>query len=108
MIRQILPQQLKDKLDAGEKIVLVDVRQPEEHALCHLAGSQLIPLGELAGRVSEVEVPDGASLVVYCHHGVRSLSGAGMLAQAGHGDVYSLSGGIDAWSRLIDPTVRRY
>ena len=108
MISQILPQQLKDKLDAGESVVLIDVRQPEEYAICHLAGSQLIPLGELNQRASEVEVPAGASLVVYCHHGVRSLSGAGLLAQAGHTHVYSLAGGIDAWSRLIDSSVRRY
>lgn len=108
MIRQILPADLKTKLDAGEQVVLVDVRQPEEYAICQLPGSQLIPLGELNLRASEVEVPDGASLVVYCHHGVRSLSGAGMLAQAGHAEVFSLAGGIDAWSRFIDPTVRRY
>ena len=108
MIRQIHPQELHAKLVAGEPVVLLDVRQPEEYAICRLAGSELIPLGELVRRAGEVEVPPGASVVVYCHHGVRSLSGAAILHQAGIENVASLAGGIDAWSMLIDPTVPRY
>ena len=108
MIRPLLPLELKAKLDAGEPVVLIDVRQPEEYAIARLPNSQLIPLGELSQRVDEISVPEGASLVVYCHHGVRSLSGAGLLSQAGLGDVYSLVGGLDAWSRLIDASIPRY
>jgi rhodanese-related sulfurtransferase len=108
MVRQIHPTDVKAKLDAGEPVLLVDVRQPEEYALCRIAGSVLIPLGELTGRVGELDPPDGATVVVYCHHGIRSLSGAAVLAQAGLPNVVSMAGGIEAWSTLVDPAVPRY
>lgn len=108
MVRQILPHQVKAILDSGAPVVLLDVRQPEEYAIGRLEGSLLIPLGELPRRAAEVEVPDGASVVVYCHHGVRSLTGAMILQQFGVENVASMAGGIDAWSRLIDPDVPRY
>lgn len=106
MIPQIQPADLKRMLDAGQPVVLLDVRQPDEHALCTLPGSVLIPLGELASRVDEVE-PGGAPVVVYCHHGVRSLRGAAILLNAGI-DAASLAGGIDRWSLAVDPAVPRY
>ena len=108
MIAQIKPAELKRKLDAGESVLLLDVRNYDEHAHCHLPDSVLIPLGELGGRVDEVQPPADALVVVYCHHGVRSLSGAAILMQAGIGPVASLSGGIEAWSTQIDPSVPRY
>ncbi len=108
MIPQITPDELKRKLDAGEPVHLVDCRQPEEHEYCSLPDSQLIPLPELLHRADEVTPPDGALVVVYCHHGVRSLSGAAMLLRAGLPNVASLAGGIDLWSRKIDPAVPRY
>jgi rhodanese-related sulfurtransferase len=108
MIQQIRVAELKRKLDAGEPVYLVDVRNPDEHVYCRLPESLLVPLPELAGRVEEVQPPEGALVVVYCHHGVRSLRGAAVLAQAGHANVASLAGGIDAWSLTIDPTVPRY
>ena len=108
MVAQIRPAELKRMLDAGEPVLLLDVRQPEEHDYCRLPESLLIPLGELAGRVEDVQPPDGALVVVYCHHGVRSLSGAAILARAGIERVASLAGGIEAWSLHIDPTVPRY
>jgi rhodanese-related sulfurtransferase len=106
MISQIQPAELKKMLDAGAPVLLVDVRQPEEHAYCALPGSVLIPLGELMARVEEVR-PDGAAVVVYCHHGVRSLSGAAILHRAGI-EAVSLAGGIDRWSLTVDPNVPRY
>lgn len=108
MIPQIKPAELKRKLDAGEPVLLLDVRNYDEFAYCHLADSVLIPLGELGGRVGEVEPPADALVVVYCHHGVRSLSGAAILMQAGCTNVASLSGGIEAWSVQIDPGIPRY
>jgi rhodanese-related sulfurtransferase len=108
MVAQITPRQLADKLATGEPVYLVDVRQPEEHAYAALPDSALIPLGELPARTAEVRPPTGALVVVYCHHGVRSLTGAAVLAQAGVGPVASLAGGIDAWSRLIDLAMPRY
>ena len=108
MIPQIQPADLKRKLDAGEPVYLVDVRNDDEFAYCHLADSLLVPLPELSARVAEVQPPAGALVVVYCHHGVRSLNGAAILQRAGHTEATSLAGGIDAWSRLIDPSVPRY
>lgn len=108
MVEQIQPHDLKAKLDAGEPVYLIDCRQPEEYGICRLPGSRLIPLGDLVTRAAEVEPPPGALVVVYCHHGVRSLTGAALLARAGHPHVASLAGGIDAWSQLIDPAVPRY
>lgn len=107
-IRQIHPAEVKQMMDAGEPVHLLDVRQPEEYEHCHLTGCQLIPLPELSRRHSEVEVPEGTTVVVYCHHGMRSLTGAAILQQAGHENVASMSGGIEAWSLLVDPTVPRY
>ena len=87
---------------------VVDVREPWEHALAALPGSVLVPLGELEARAGELAPPAGALVVTYCHHGVRSLSAAGFLARSGVEPVVSLAGGLDAWSRDIDPTVPRY
>jgi adenylyltransferase/sulfurtransferase len=108
VVQQIAPHQLADKLASGEPVYLLDVRQPDEHAYAALPDSTLIPLGELPARAGEVEPPPGALVVVYCHHGVRSLGGAALLEQAGVRPVASLAGGIDAWSQLIDPRVPRY
>ena len=108
MVQQIRVEELKRKLDAGEPVVLLDVRQPDEHDYCRLPDSLLIPLGELAGRVEDAIAADDALVVVYCHHGIRSLSGAAILARAGFARVASLAGGIEAWSLHIDPTVPRY
>lgn len=108
MIPQIHPNDVRAKLDAGEPVVLLDVRQPNEYAYCRLEPSEHIPLHELPGRWEELDVPADALVVVYCHHGVRSLSGAAILMQAGIKNVASMSGGIEAWSLLVDPTVRRY
>ena len=107
-MRQIDVRQLAAKLQANEPVYLLDVRQPWEHETAALPGSTLIPLGELPRRAAEVKPPPGALLVVYCHHGVRSLSATVLLERLGFRDVVSLAGGIDAWSVLIDPKVPRY
>jgi rhodanese-related sulfurtransferase len=108
MIPQLTPREVNNLIIAGEPVVLLDVREPEEYAICRLPGSILIPLGDLPGRAHELDVPDGTTLVVYCHHGVRSLRGAGYLMQLGMEKVASMSGGIEWWSQLIDPSVPRY
>ena len=107
-IRQISPREVKALLDAGLPVLLLDVRQPDEYAICHLPGSVLIPLGELPTRHGELEIEAGTLVVVYCHHGVRSLRGAGYLAHVGIADVASMSGGIEEWSTAVDATVPRY
>src|SRR5713226_2487223 len=107
MVRQISVKQLADRLAEGLPVYLLDVRQPQEHEFAALADSRLIPLGELAHRAAEIEPPDDALIVVYCHHGIRSLSGAAILEQLGFANVVSLAGGIDAWSLHVDPSVPR-
>jgi rhodanese-related sulfurtransferase len=101
---EITVQDLAQRLKTPTPPLLLDVRQPEEYALAHLEGAQLIPLGELANRMSEIPAGD---LIVYCHSGRRSLTAASMLISKGRQAV-SLRGGIDAWSREIDPSIPRY
>ncbi len=105
---EITVDELAAKLRGEAPPHLLDVREPEEFALTQLEGAQLIPLGELAARLGELpaEVP-GREIVVYCHHGVRSLQAAGLLQAHGRKAV-SLKGGIDLWARRIDPTLPRY
>jgi rhodanese-related sulfurtransferase len=108
MPRQMSVKTLATKLAAGEPVRLLDVREPWEHEYSRLPESQLIPLGELIERVGEVGPPADVPVVVYCHHGIRSLSGAAILEMNGIREAYSLSGGIEAWSTLIDPSVPKY
>jgi rhodanese-related sulfurtransferase len=104
---EIRPEELARRLQSGERIYLLDVRQEWEHQTAHLPGDALIPLHELASRLDEVK-PEGAPLVAYCHHGIRSLSAAAFLRNAGFPEALSLAGGIDLWARTIDPMVPRY
>ena len=108
MPQQIQPRDLAKQIANGHAVHLLDVRQPQEHALAAIAGSTLIPLNELPRRYQELDVPRDALVVVYCHHGIRSMSGANLLQQAGFTNAISLAGGIDAWSREVDPDVPRY
>ena len=105
-IPQLTPQQLQDKLSASSDILLLDVREPEEAALCRLPNSILIPMNELSMRQNEL--PDGKEIIVYCHHGIRSQYCALYLADAGFEQTANLKGGIDAWAREIDPAIPRY
>ena len=105
-IPQLTPQQLQNKLSASSDILLLDVREPEEAALCRLPNSILIPMNELPMRQNEL--PDGKEIVVYCHHGIRSQYCALYLADAGFEQTANLKGGIDAWAREIDPAIPRY
>ena len=100
--------ELAARLAAGALLTLVDVRTPAEHALVALPGSRLMPLHALdAAPDAAFEPLQGQEVVVYCHHGVRSLHGAAFLRARGV-DAVSLAGGIDAWSREIDASVLRY
>jgi adenylyltransferase/sulfurtransferase len=107
-MRQISVKELARQLANGRLFFLVDVRQPWEHELAALPDSVLIPLAELPRRLQEIRPSVDATLVAYCHHGIRSLSAAAFLEQAGFANVVSLAGGIDAWSLHVDPSVPRY
>ncbi len=103
---QLSPAQVKQLLDAGEPLVLLDVREPEEVELVRLAGAVHIPMGDIPARVHELD-PD-ADIVVYCHHGIRSANVAAFLMQRDFTSVANLSGGIDAWSLTVDRSLLRY
>lgn len=99
-------EQLRDRLARGEKLFLLDVRQPEEYQICCLPGSILIPLRDLPMRCHELDPKQ--EIIVYCHHGIRSAKAAQFLRQMGFETVRNLRGGIDEWSRKIDPKVPTY
>lgn len=103
---QLSPAEVKVLLDRGHPLVLLDVREAEEVAVVRLAGSVHIPMGEIPGRLQELD-PD-ADIVVYCHHGQRSASVVAFLAQREFASVANLSGGIDQWSLTVDPSLPRY
>ena len=102
------PRELAEKLRGPKPPRLLDVRQPDEHAFVALPDSTLIPLGELAARFDELEAWRDEEVVVYCHHGVRSLHAIGRLRSLGFSKLHNLSGGIDAWSATVDATMPRY
>lgn len=87
---------------------LIDCREPDEWEFCRLEGATLIPMGEIPSRLNELAEFRDQELVVYCHHGSRSLRVVHWLRQQGFPLVSSLAGGIDAWSEQVDPSVPRY
>jgi adenylyltransferase/sulfurtransferase len=92
----------------GEELLLLDVREPSEHARARIEGARLLPLGELEARVSELESWRTRRIVVHCHHGGRSAHACALLRERGFEQVENLAGGIDAWSLSVDPSVPRY
>ena len=105
-IATITPRELDDALKGEHTITLIDVREPHEWSYARIEGARLIPLGTLDSVAGTID-PDG-DVVVYCHHGMRSEMAAYALREAGVRRVRNLIGGIDRWSREVDPTVPRY
>ncbi len=106
---EITPREVKEKLDAGERIVLIDIREPFEHQIARIEGAQLIPMGNVPQRLQSIEkTSDEATVIVYCHHGIRSLSVVSWLREQGVTACQSMTGGIDRWSSDVDPDVPRY
>jgi adenylyltransferase/sulfurtransferase len=103
---EIKPAEVKARLDGGEKLVLVDVREPWEFDLCRIEGAKHIPLGSLAASLQTL--PDVGELICYCHHGMRSLDAAAWLRFQGFEKAKSLAGGIERWSVEVDPKIPRY
>ena len=106
MIAEIDVEDLRDRLGGESAPTVVDVREPGEIEASPFAGALCIPMGEIPSRLDEV--PRDVSLVILCHHGMRSARVAAFLADQGFADVSNLRGGIDAWSLRIDPSVPRY
>ncbi len=106
---EVTPQEVRQRIDAGDKCVLIDVREPHEHQQAHIDGALLIPMNTVPARLQELEaLADDTTLFVHCHHGMRSLNVVNWLRQRGVEACQSVAGGIDRWSREIDPTVPRY
>jgi rhodanese-related sulfurtransferase len=108
MTQEISTRELAQHIENGQPVLLIDVRQPWENQQARLPESTLIPLNELSRRLPEIPADAGKAVVIYCHHGVRSLSAVVYLQRLGYLHVRSLAGGIDAWSCDIDPGVPRY
>jgi rhodanese-related sulfurtransferase len=106
---EVTPGEVKQRLDRGERLFLIDVRQPEEHQLTRIAGAELIPMDTIPNRLGELEaLADEAPLVVFCHHGMRSANVVNWLRGQGVTASQSMAGGIERWSADVDPSVPRY
>ena len=104
-LSEISVQHLKNRLEGGEEIFLLDVREPYEFKIANLNG-YLLPLGQLQTKFGELD--KSREIVVYCHHGNRSAFAAEFLKNRGFERVLNLAGGIDQWSREVDSKVPRY
>ncbi len=102
----ITPKRLKQRLDAGDRLRIVDVREPHEWEIVHLDEAELIPLGELASRMGELDRSD--EIVLVCRVGTRSAQALDLLRSVGFGKLKNLRGGITAWAREIDTTLPVY
>jgi rhodanese-related sulfurtransferase len=102
----ITVQELKAKMDRGEKFVLLDVREEWEYNLANISGSMLIPLGTLPQSLQKLDPK--SEIIALCHKGMRSADAVNFLYQQGFPDVKNLVGGIEAWSVQVDPNVPRY
>jgi rhodanese-related sulfurtransferase len=99
---------VKQLLDGGEDFTLLDCREPSEHQTAHIAGAHLLPMREIPGKLPELEPLRNSRIVVHCHHGGRSLRVTQWLREQGFPHVQNMTGGIDAWSQIVDPKVPRY
>ena len=106
-VPELAPQQLKRRLDAGEPLRILDVREPWEFEAASIDGAKLIPMGDVPSRAHQELDPED-HIVVVCHHGVRSMSVTAWLRQQGFEKSQSMRGGIDAWARRVDGNVPVY
>jgi adenylyltransferase/sulfurtransferase len=107
MIEEISATDLKHRIDAGDDIQLIDVRQPDEYGFAKIEGAKLIPLGEVLKRIGEID--ESRETVIQCKAGGRSAKAIELMKQAGFtGDLKNLKGGITAWSNEVDPKVPKY
>jgi adenylyltransferase/sulfurtransferase len=103
---QISTKQVNERIKRGDKLLLVDVREPWEYDLCKIPGAKSIPLGTLPANLNTLL--DADEVICYCHHGMRSLDAAVWLRQQGVESAKSMAGGIERWSVEVDPNVPRY
>ena len=107
-VTEIPAEELKQKLDRKEDLVLLDVREPFEYEIARIEGSRLIPLGQLESRLGELAPLKGKEIVAHCHHGGRSRRALEFLLSKGFKNLKNVTGGIDEWSLHVDSSVPRY
>jgi len=106
-MQEITATELKTRMDAGEDVQLIDVRQPDEYAFAKIEGAKLIPLGEIVNRMDELDA--SKELILQCKSGGRSAHAIDFLTRAGYtGKMANLKGGITAWSNDVDPKIPKY
>jgi len=105
-VQTITPAELARRIARADELVLLDVREPHEIAICRIEGSLAMPMSEISARLSELD-PD-KPIVCICHHGIRSAHVAAALARMDFAAVYNLAGGIDRWAVEVDPAMARY
>jgi rhodanese-related sulfurtransferase len=103
---EIAPREVQELLARDDQVLFVDVREQWEYDTAHIQGSVLIPLREIPGNLARIE--NAQEVVIFCHHGMRSLDAAAWLRSQGVEGARSMAGGIDRWSVEIDPAVPRY
>ncbi len=106
-MQEITATELKNHMDKGDDIQLIDVRQPDENAFAKIEGAKLIPLGEIVQRMNELD--ENRETVIHCKAGGRSAKAIEILERAGFkGEMKNLRGGITAWSDEVDPKIPKY
>ncbi len=106
-MQEITATELKNRMDAGDDIQLIDVREPNENAVAKIEGAKLIPLGEIAQRMDELD--ESREIVLHCKAGGRSAKAIEIIIKAGFkGDLKNLKGGITAWSDEVDSKIPKY
>ena len=106
-MEEITATELKQRIDSGDDLQIIDVREPNEYQTARIPGTTLIPLGEVVGRKGEID--ESRETVVHCKGGVRSAKAIEALQRAGfRGRLLNLKGGITAWSNEVDPSVPKY
>ena len=106
---EISAREVKQLIDSGKTVHLIDVREPNEFAICKIEGAALIPMRTVPGELQDIAAKaEEAPVIIFCHHGMRSLNVVNWLREQGVANCASMSGGIDAWSAMIDPSVPRY
>ncbi len=105
-MQTILPEELKKRLDAGDKPILLDVREPWEFSICKIEGSVNISMSETEKLIYKLNTND--EIIAICHHGVRSFQVCNYLEDNGFTKVLNLDGGIDSWAKTIDTDMAQY
>jgi adenylyltransferase/sulfurtransferase len=103
---EIMPREVKSMMERGDKFLFVDVREKWEFETSWIEGAVLVPMREIPSNLAKFEEAD--NIVLFCHHGIRSLDAAAWLRSQDVVGVKSMAGGIDRWSAEIDPKVPRY